>query len=380
MDIETARFTGSLAKAQRFSAALDDSGYTPLPAGWLIAVTDVVRSRDAIAAGRYKAVNMAGVSMISAAMNELGTQSVPYAFGGDGAALAIAPEDADRMRDILARTIVMAQEELELELRAALVPVERIRADGFDVRVKAVRVSDAITNYAFAGGGTSHAERLMKAGEFRVASGAPGSRPDLAGLSCRWTPVSSEGKRIVSLILEAGSASTGEQFAATARRLLALTGQDGEGGSPLPEQGPNVAWPVSGLELEARATRGGKSLAAMRRELQFQTLLAFLLFKTGWKFFGFDPKRYKRVTGLNTDFRKVQDGLRMTVSLTDAEIGRTKAFLEELRARKLVRYGLFVQDQAVLTCFVPSVMEDNHFHFLDGAGGGYAAAASAMAE
>jgi len=376
LTIETARFAASLPTAPRFSAALDTASHTPLPDGWLIAVTDVVRSRDAIAAGRYKAVNMAGVAMISAAMNELGSQQLPYVFGGDGAALAIAPSEEAAMRDILGRTIVMAAEELELELRAALVPVSRIRADGFDVRVEAVRVSDAIVNYAFSGGGVAHAERLMKAGEYRAAAGAPGTRPNLEGLSCRWTPLRPEGRRIVSLIVEPGANPAA--FDASARRLLALLGQDGEGGSPMPADGPGVRWPVAGLELEARATRGSKTLSAMRRALQIQTLLAWVLFRTGIKLGAFDPKRYQRVTGLNTDFRKVQDGLRMTLSLTEGELASLEAFLAKARADGAMRWGMSVQDEAVLTCFVPSVMEDNHFHFLDGAGGGYAAAASAM--
>ena len=44
----------------------------------------------------------------------------------------------------------------------------------------------------------------------------------------------------------------------------------------------------------------------------------------------------------------------------------------------LLRYGLFEQDSALMTCIVPSVTADRHFHFLDGSAGGYAAAAERM--
>lgn len=380
METETSRFARSLATASHFSAALDETAHIPLPENWWIAATDVVRSRDAIAAGRYKAVNMAGVSMISAAMNALGEYDVPYAFGGDGAIVAVANGEAEIMRDVLAKTVTLAREEMDLELRAALVPVSRLRADGFDVRVEAVRVSDAIRNFAFSGGGVSHAERLLKAGEYAVAPAAPGERPDLTGLSCRWTPISAAGRKIVSIIVEPGTAASKSAFADRSREFLNLLGLEGDGANPIPPAGPGIQWPVEGVELEARATRGEHSLAAMRRKLNVQTFLVWLIFKTGIRIGSFNPKTYQRVTGRNTDFRKLQDGMRMTLSLDEAQLRRVEAFLEELRAGKLVRYGICVQEKAVLTCFVPSVTDDAHFHFLDGAGGGYAGAASAMRE
>jgi hypothetical protein len=44
-----------------------------------------------------------------------------------------------------------------------------------------------------------------------------------------------------------------------------------------------------------------------------------------------------------------------------------------------VRFGTFRQAHAQITCMVPSPMRDEHFHFVDGADGGYAMAASLMA-
>lgn len=376
--LATETFVNALPRSSEFSAAFNLLKHVPLPDDWLVAVTDVVQSRQHIAAGRYKAVNMAGVAMISAAMNELGTRELPYVFGGDGAALAVAPQEGAKLADILGRTVVMVSEELGLELRAAMIPVAKIRAGGHDVRICKVRVSDAIDNYAFSGGGVAQAEKLMKAGEYRIEPAAPGSRPDLTGLSCRWTPISAEGKKIVSVIVEPGKKASDEGFVADARGLLAVLGMEGNGGSPVPSEGPGVSWPVRHIDLEAGATHGSKSRLVTRWLLHLQTLLAVILFRTGIKLGGFDPVHYQRTTGINTDFRKVQDGLRMTVSLDPAGIKRMESYLEDLRSKKLVRYGTSTQDQAVLTCFVPSIVEDNHYHFLDGAGGGYAAAASAM--
>jgi hypothetical protein len=375
---ETALFTKSLPVRKEFRTVLDDAQYQPAPADWLIAVSDVVGSRKAIANGQYKAVNMAGVAMISALMNALDTQDLPFIFGGDGAAIICAPSDRAAVAETMAKTVAWVKDDLGLVLRAALVPVSVVRGKGFDVLIQATRVSEAVNNFAFRGGGVSHAEALMKAGEYAVTPAPSGSRPDLTGLSCRWSPISSEGESIVSIIIEAG-AHAEDKFPEKAVKLLELAGMGTRrGGSPMPEGGLNFRWPPKGLDLEARATRGERSLLARKAFLWVATLVPWFLDRTGIKVAGFDPKRYKEFTSLNTDYRKFQDGLRITVSLGDAELKRLTEFLEDERKAKNLRYGLCVQDSAIITCYVPSVTSDSHFHFLDGAGGGYAQAAENM--
>lgn len=378
MVVETTLFTKELPVRRDFRMVLDDAAYQPAPADWLIAVSDIVGSRQAIADGQYKVVNMAGVAMISALMNALDTQDVPFIFGGDGAAVLCAPSDRAIVADVMGKTVAWVLEELGLELRAALVPVSVVRQDGFDVQVQAMRVSEAVNNYAFRGGGLSHAEALMKSGKYAIKPAPAGSKPDLTGLSCRWTPIRTEGEDIVSIIIEAGENAAGE-FPQKAFAFLELAGMgQHRSGSPMPGKGPGTAWPPKGLELEARAARQNTSLAAYKARLYLTTFLGWLLFRTGIAVAGFDPNRYRKFTSLNTDYRKFQDGLRITVSLGAAELKTLTEFLEHERKAKHLRYGLCVQDSAVLTCYVPSVKSDSHFHFLDGAGGGYAQAATNM--
>ena len=57
---------------------------------------------------------------------------------------------------------------LELELRAALVPVADMRAAGHDVRAARFRVSGEVAYAMFSGGGANWADREMKAGRFLV--------------------------------------------------------------------------------------------------------------------------------------------------------------------------------------------------------------------
>ena len=43
-----------------FASVADTERYVPLPDDWFVALTDVVKSTEAIRDGRYKAVNMGG--------------------------------------------------------------------------------------------------------------------------------------------------------------------------------------------------------------------------------------------------------------------------------------------------------------------------------
>jgi hypothetical protein len=54
------------------------------------------------------------------------------------------------------------------------------------------------------------------------------------------------------------------------------------------------------------------------------------------------------------------------------------ALLANAASERVVRYGLHRQDAAMMTCFTPSVMRSDHVHFIDGARGGYASAATAL--
>lgn len=124
-----------------FARVADPSLYRPVPGGWVLAQTDVVTSTQAVADGRYKAVNVAGSAAISAVMNALGTRHFPFAFGGDGCVFALPGEDAAAARTALAATAAWVRDALGLELRAAVVDVDVLRSEGRDVAVALFRPS-----------------------------------------------------------------------------------------------------------------------------------------------------------------------------------------------------------------------------------------------
>ena len=82
-------FYGGIPVFRGFERLMDPSLYSPLPDDWIIGVSDIVESTRAIAANRYKAVNMAGAAVIAAVTNALEGREFPFVFGGDGASFAV---------------------------------------------------------------------------------------------------------------------------------------------------------------------------------------------------------------------------------------------------------------------------------------------------
>jgi Protein of unknown function (DUF3095) len=371
-----ARFYTELPAFDAFERIVDPAVFKPVPDDAVIGISDIVSSTAAIAAGRYKTVNMAGAAMISAVMNALGHRNFPFVFGGDGASFVASGADIGQAREAVARTARWVREDLDLDMRVAQVPVSAIRAAGHDVRVARYAASSSASYAMFSGGGLAWAERQMKTGAFALAPAAPGERPDLTGLSCRWEPLQSKAGVMLSLLVQRPSDADPKVFADVVLKLLAaINTAEGREGHPLPAGGPRYRWPPAGLDLEARATRGLQSLASRKLALRMQTLLALVLFRTGWKMGKFEPGHYVRQSGLNTDFRKFDDGLRMTIDCRPETMRRLQQLLDTAEAQGVVHYGMHEQTEALMTCIVPSIMTDDHLHFVDGAGGGYAMAA-----
>jgi hypothetical protein len=373
-----ADFYADLPVFEGFSGVMDPAKYRPLPDGWLLGITDVVRSTQAIKDGRYKAVNTAGASVIAAVSNALQSRPFPFVFGGDGASFAVRQADEAAVRNALAATAAWVRDELELTLRAALVPVAVVRESGFDVAVARYAPSRNVAYAMFSGGGLAWLDAAMKAGRFAVSAAAPGVHPDLSGLSCRWNDMPATRGVMLSLVV-APVRQGDPAFRRLVEGLLADLETSPELTRPVPDGAPGVGWPPPGLELEARASRRrGERRWVARLRVAAATLLAYIVMRLGLRIGGFDPATYRRQVVENSDFRKYDDNLRMTLDCTPGLADRIERSLREAAAADIVKFGVHRQSSAIMTCIVPSISASDHFHFVDGAAGGYASAARQM--
>src|SRR5271155_3903555 len=309
---DSSTFYTALPVLRGFRSLMDPARYTPLPDDWMVGIADVVESTKAIADKRYKAVNMAGAAVIASVTNALGAREFPFVFGGDGASFAVSPRDAETAREALAATAAWADGELGLTLRVALIPVAAIRGEGHDVRVARYGPSDNLSYAMFSGGGLAWADAAIKGGAFAVAPAAPGTWPDLTGLSCRFEQFRAARGLILAVLVLPSPGADPAAFRALTEEIVTLVERSPNAGSPVPVNGPGMRWPPQGVDLETHAAPGSSRAGVLAK-----TLLVYLILRSGIRVGSFVPATYLRQVVENSDFRKYDDGLRMIIDCTE---------------------------------------------------------------
>lgn len=372
-------FYRDLPSFSDFSTLDTQDDFTPVPDDWVVLAADVVRSREAISEGRYKDVNMVGAAVIAAVINRIGRDRVPFVFGGDGAVLIVPRPDAAAAGAALAGVVTLAQEVMNLELRAAAIPVAAIRSQGGDIRIRKYSLSPGNHLAMVIGDGLLMADRILKdpVAVKPFAITADGAEPPvLDGLSCRWEPLQATQDHILSLIIKPVGTSALKDVTDGLSDCL--------GYSPLLDSekvrlatNPRLRFkfPPSTLGLEARFSSAGKSLRGWLRAV-FECVAFYYSYKTGNRFGPLDPKKYFSELGLNTDHRKLGDSLQLVLDVSGPQLSGIRALLEQEFEQGRVIYGLHISDAALMTCFVQDIGQSQHIHFVDGADGGLSAAAT----
>ena len=373
-------FFASLPTIVHAHDTFDQERYRPAPDDWALVVTDVVDSTTAIASGRHKTVNFVAAMAIAALKNLCAPGSIPFLFGGDGAVIMVPPQQTAQARAALARVRGLAAREFGLALRVGLATVAELRRMGCDLKVGRYEPSPGNSFGVFLGGAVALLESAVRGrgdadliGRAAIADSMDDRAPiDLSGLSCRWEALRATRGKMVALIIQ-GAVEPREIYT----HVMRLAGQDGD---PRPASLGNLSikWPPKGFLLEARARRRGGSLALSVLHVLGASLVARLIFALGRPTGGFDPDRYRREIGNNTDFCKHDDTVCFVIDCPLDGIDPIKRYLDDCASRQMLRYGMEVSDTALMTCLVTSTNEGLHVHFVDGGGGGYTNAARSL--
>ena len=241
----------TLPVLDQFSQVADPAEFATLPDDWFIGISDVVDSTAAIAAGRYKSVNLAGAGTISAVSNALKGDLHLFTFGGDGAHFVVSSAQIQCTEDALSRAAKWAERDLGLCLRVGTISVSEVRAAGFDVRTAFWQASNHVRYAMFTGGGLEWAETQLKSGSICLNPASNGEEPNLTGLSCQWGSVQTQQGNILSLIVKPSSGGSQAKFARTVSRAIALL-EETSSLNPVPRNGPDVRWPSSSIALQSR--------------------------------------------------------------------------------------------------------------------------------
>ncbi|MFZ4621309.1 MAG: DUF3095 domain-containing protein [Bacteroidota bacterium] len=386
--MNTESFYQDLPSTDHFADLSDPSVYHPLPTDWSVAVSDVKDSTGLIGKGKYKQVNLIGASTIMALLNLEKNFSIPFIFGGDGAAVCIPPSMLLRAKEALLAVKNMASELYGIELRIGIVPVLYIREQGYDVLVARSRLSSSFTQAAFSGGGLQFAEECLKdpsAGEqFSIDPAVVEAKGDFTGLECRWQNIPSAHEEIVSLIVQARG-RTSEQRNLIYREVLgkieSIYGDETQC-HPIREDLLSMSFNEKQLMGESGIRSYQKGIIYRIRywfTIRWKVLLGMLMMRFDYSTKSTEWGTYKKRLIENTDFKKFDDKVRQVLSGSVKQRELLDKFLQQKFREGALVYGIHVASHALVTCLLFNY-SDEHIHLVDSDEGGYAVAALKMKE
>lgn len=370
-------FYARLEPFTHFSGITEDRYFRPLPADWLIFITDVKGSTKAIEAHRYKDVNTLGAASITVVRNVFKGE-FPFVFGGDGATMALPPHAQGAATDALGKLQHLARTRFGMELRTGCVPVGELLGAGDIVEVAKHQICPGSFVAAFRGAGLARAEKWIKQDGSKYCFSPPQEVDiDLKGLSCRWNPIPAQRGKSLTLMVVARNGRR-EVYQDVLGFLNEIFDGNLDGANPVNPSLMHYKSLRQCVADESRYATSHFSIAYAHR--LFEILVAVLIFGRGWPNPFFDTGHYSTSMRTHADHRKFDDVLRMVLDATPEQIARISRYLEGKHAGGELFYGLHESSHALMTCFVEDIGDGGHIHFIDGGDGGYALAARQMKE
>jgi len=352
----------------------DVQNYLDVPEDWLIAVTDVCNSTQAIEDGKYKDVNTAAACTIIAIMNTLPDVDLPFLFGGDGATICFPPEAQARVKGALAEIKRRARDNFGLDLRAGIVPVRDVLQQGLSIKVGKINTSATFQQPVFTGGGLKYAEHLLKTDARYHIDDTIEGEADFTGLKCRWSKHPAANGEVISLLVNATTENAESDRVVYAEVLDTLTQIYGDELIRHP-----IALQKMGYATDAAHYR--TELGWKHNRISYWNTLTLLAWSLAgyylWKYVLNIWDKYRTTVKNATDHEKFDDTLRMTISGMPDERYQLIDFLERYRVAGKLVYGIHTADSSLMTCVVFDRFE-RQMHLIDSDGGGYALAAKQM--
>jgi hypothetical protein len=384
-------FYDELPKLQSFDEIFSASNYQDAPQEWIIIVTDVVNSTEAIAAGKYKQVNIAGVVGLAVASNVVGHLRFPFTFGGDGVTLLLPPGLAEPVLTHLLDLKETIQQSFGLELRVGSLAVRDVVLPERPVRIAKLQVSEKYTQAVFDGSGVAYAEELIKSGT-GLQSGAPQSesasphvksaKADTSGFSCRWREIPSDPGEVVALIVDAcgTDAGTREQAVRKVSEAVRLSLGEEDMYHPVANGRQLHVETRDEIDNEALVHTGGRrgfGLTVQRLWVRIQILAVkfALRFNLPLSYSHKTINQVYRDNITHADFRKYDGRLKMVLACSPDGRAALEGRLNEMEQAGEILYGLHVANHALITCIM-HLRAPDEVHFIDGGDGGYTLAAA----
>ena len=360
----------------------DERSFFTVPSSWDVVVTDIEGSTRAVREGKYREVNLVAVSCLVSALNIARKRhiQIPFFFGGDGATMLCPPTMTDELMCALQLIQRNAEQNFELTLRVGKIRVEEVCQTGDTIKLGKVRIATGYDQAVCLGDGLLRAEKIIKS---RIANKSTESTstdesPPLQGLECRWREIAAPtiNSEIVSFIIS--SSASHHQATVFVRVLELIETIYGTHNTrhPVRKEHLSLVTTYAEIKKELMIRYSAPPLLSVLKTI-FDVGLATILFKFNIVTKLFDPILYKQQLIAATDSLKIDGMLKTTMQGSSAQREQLIAALTALEKKHQLKFGYYVTDATVMTCYVAD-RNAGHVHFLDAKGGGYTQAATML--
>lgn len=274
-----------------------------------------------------------------------------------------------------------------MNLRVGIVPVEVVKNHQYDIRVAKHRVSKNYYQAHFIGGGLTFATDLIKDDSpdnpYQIRTEVT-QKPDFSGLECRWQDILSETGQIVTLIIvpSGKNPQAVDSVYQNLLQTLTLIYGDDKNLHPVRLSQLKLSFNPRKLSTETHLRASSNKQCHQLRYLiniTLQNLIGLFLMRRKLKVGDTHWGLYRQGLVETTDYRKIDDTLRMVITSTAEQTQQLIDYLTEEFSLGSLVYGLHISDRALMTCLVFE-RNGSQVHFIDGADGGYTLAAKKLKE
>lgn len=378
---DTSKFYLDLPGFSKFEALAKDDVYHEVPDDWYLVISDIEGSTKAIAAGRYRDVNMLGAASVAVVQAHFPGEAFPFVFGGDGATFLVPPAKIEAVRHSLAVLKSFSTANFAMGLRVGIMRVKQIHDAGQKIEVARFEIAHGKCTAFIRGGGVSWAEAQIKNPKLSLCIEASndGSLDALAGLSCRWQPLEATRGRMLAILVQPRrkGSEVNPLLEGVLKKFGQILGGTTDVASPVGPQNMHYKsfWACVKHEWKMNPNKFSK--------LFFSRLIEIFacIWSLKWQLKELFPAAaYQAEIPSHSDYRKFDDMLRLVLDCSTAQVQEIREYLDEAYARGEVFYGVHESSHALMTCFVENIRPGGHIHFIDGFDGGYALAAKQLKE
>ena len=345
-----------------------------VPESWFLFITDIKGSTEAISAGKYRDVNVAGALCIMAIINSEYYRKIPFIFGGDGVMFLVPATALPLFSDLTCAVRQFTQQVLNLDLRIGIVPVHTLYQADKQLAVGKLQFGYGGCLAIFEGDGIEFAENLVKMPDSNYllpASHHADTEVNFEGFFCPFADISSEQGNVMALIIKPMRLNWHD----ISTELFRYIGDE------------NLHHPLDANQLKLNNGETNVNLNAAiisGKNTGFKYHLQQLIVKTKFFLLNRDATPEKLAQAVQTnmipasDYRKYDGTLKIVFRCDTETIHKVVQWLTQHEQRGDFLFGYHLTDRSIITCLFDGKGDDRELHLIDAADGGYALAAAML--